>query len=140
MPATSVKQRRYFGAIAGGAIPQPEGMSDKTVHDFAATKEKGLPMKAMADGGKADPIITKRRYFNGQGPNVMGGPPQSKYMADGGHWMESAFKNAGKPGHSLHATLGVPKDKKIPGGKLAAATHASSPHTRKMAQLAENVQ
>lgn len=46
MPSTSVKQRRYFGAIEGGAIPKPPGMTDKAVKEFASTSEKGLPKKA----------------------------------------------------------------------------------------------
>lgn len=74
MPAISVKQRKFFGAIEGGAIPRPAGMTGQQVKDFASTSEKGLP-KHMADGGKA-PIMSKRRYFAHQGPNVMGGPPK----------------------------------------------------------------
>ncbi len=60
MPSRSIRQRRYFGAIQGGAIPRPKGMTDQTVHDFASTSEKGLPETAphMADGGTApgDPL------------------------------------------------------------------------------------
>lgn len=38
------------------------------------------------------------------------------------HWMQEAFKNA----HGqLHEQLGVPKDQKIPAGKLAKAAGAS---------------
>lgn len=86
MPATSVRQRRYFGAIAGGAIPKPQGMTDKTVHDFASTKEKGLPAKAthLADGGTP------------------------------GHWMERAFAhNKGGLHRALHVPEGktIPKAK-----------------------------
>lgn len=51
MPATSVKQRRFFGMVASGKIPAPKGMTSDQVDDFAQTKEKGLPAKAMADGG-----------------------------------------------------------------------------------------
>lgn len=86
MPATSVRQRRYFGAIAGGAIPKPDGMTDKTVHDFASTKENGLPAKAthLADGGAP------------------------------GHWMERAFAhNKGGLHRALHVPEGktIPKAK-----------------------------
>jgi hypothetical protein len=51
MPAVSVKQRRFFGwaehnpaqAAAEGVKPN---MTHGQMHDFAATPEKGLPMKA----------------------------------------------------------------------------------------------
>lgn len=45
MPATSIAQRRYFGAIQGGAIPKPAGISAKAVKEFASTPEKNLPKK-----------------------------------------------------------------------------------------------
>ncbi len=60
MPSRSIRQRRYFGAILGGAVPRPRGMSDQTIQDFASTSEKGLPetVPHMADGGSApaDPL------------------------------------------------------------------------------------
>ncbi len=59
-------------------------------------------------------------------------------MASNAMWMERAFKNAGKPGHSLHKTLGVPAGQKIPAGKLQAAKDSPNQHTRKMAQAAAN--
>lgn len=60
-------------------------------------------------------------------------------MADSGNWASDAFKNAGKPGHSLHASLGIPKDKKIPSYRVKKATHSEDKHVAKMAQLAENM-
>lgn len=59
-------------------------------------------------------------------------------MTSDPNWMESAFKNAGKPGHSLHASLGVAKDKKIPAYRVAKATNSKDKHLREMAQAAEN--
>lgn len=59
-------------------------------------------------------------------------------MADKDHWMQDAFKNAGKPGHSLHAALHVPSGKPIPAGKENKALHSSDTHVRRMAQLAKN--
>ena len=48
MPATSQAQQRYFGMVDSGKIPAPKGMTAKQVHDFAATKRKGLPKRAMS--------------------------------------------------------------------------------------------
>ena len=45
MPAVSKAQRRLFGACEHGAsyAACPKGMTHEQMHDFAATKEKGLP-------------------------------------------------------------------------------------------------
>lgn len=61
-------------------------------------------------------------------------------MADGGraNWMESAFKNAGKRGHSLHAFPHVPADENIPAYRVKKAEQSKDPHMRQMAQLAAN--
>lgn len=84
-------------------------MTDKTVHDFASTKEKDLPTKAPA-----------------------------RHLADGGtpgHWMERAFaKNKG----GLHRALDVPEGKTIPKAKVAKAAHSSDSHLRHQAQAAKN--
>lgn len=128
MPATSVRQRKFFGAVRGGAIPKPKGMSDQAVKDFASTPEKGLPKE------------TDRRDTKERKP--YGAPAPAPHMADGGkadgHWMEKAFKNAGKPGHSLHASLNVAADKPIPAGKMAKALLSKDSHVQHMAQAAEN--
>ena len=52
-------------------------------------------------------------------------------------WMEKAFKNAGKPGHSLHRATGTSAGEKIPARKVYRAAHSEDPHTRKMANLAK---
>jgi hypothetical protein len=63
MPAVSVKQRRYFEFVehnpekAKAEGVYPSGMRTDQLHDFAATKEKGLPEQAPA---------RKRKYY-GQG-------------------------------------------------------------------------
>lgn len=44
MPSTSKAQRRYFGMLDHDpAKRKAAGISKQTAHDFAATKEKGLP-------------------------------------------------------------------------------------------------
>lgn len=53
-------------------------------------------------------------------------------------WMAEAFKNAGKPGHSLHASTHTPAGEKIPAGKMQKALHSKDPHVQHMAQAAEN--
>ena len=46
MPAVSQKQQKFFGAILGGAIDKPKGMTTDQVKDFAATPRKDLPEHA----------------------------------------------------------------------------------------------
>jgi hypothetical protein len=60
-------------------------------------------------------------------------------MADGGKWAGKAFEHAGERGHSLHASLHIPKDQKIPEKRLNAATHSKNAHIRHQAQAAENI-
>lgn len=59
-------------------------------------------------------------------------------MASNANWMESAFKNAGKPGHSLHRATGTPAGETIPKKKVYKAEHSNSAHVRHMAQAAAN--
>jgi hypothetical protein len=54
------------------------------------------------------------------------------------HWMAEAFKNAGKPGHSLHAATHTPAGERIPATKVKGALHSSNTHTQRMAQAAAN--
>ncbi len=71
MPATSVRQRRYFAwaehhpdqAAAEGKTPggRGKGMSHQQMHDFAATPELGLPKVA---GSRAR---SRRKYYSGMG-------------------------------------------------------------------------
>lgn len=60
-------------------------------------------------------------------------------MASNANWMERAFKNAGKKGHSLHDSLGIPRDKEIPAYRVKKAEQSGDAHVRRMAQLADNV-
>lgn len=63
MPSTSKKQRRLMGAAEHGAtFPLAQklraSMTHQQLHDFASTKEKGLPekkggaMRGLSDVGK----------------------------------------------------------------------------------------
>jgi hypothetical protein len=49
-------------------------------------------------------------------------------------------KPAIKPSHEglLHESLGIPKDQKIPAGKLSKAAHSSNPVLKKRAIFAQN--
>jgi hypothetical protein len=53
------------------------------------------------------------------------------------HWIQSAINPDTKG--SLHKTLGIASDKKIPEKKLEQATHSQNPLTRKRANLAETL-
>lgn len=55
-----------------------------------------------------------------------------------GHWIHKALQKTKKG--ALHKNLGVPVGKKIPPGKMAAATNDPNPLIRKEAQMAENMQ
>lgn len=51
MPATSKAQRRFFGMLEhnpGMAKKRGINMTHEQMHDFAATKEKGLPQYAKS--------------------------------------------------------------------------------------------
>lgn len=128
MPSVSNAQQHYFGAIKGGAIPKPKGMTDKVVDEFARTSTKGLPGHVMADGGKTMASNT-----------IWGQKEPSRHLADGkksdANWMERAFrKNRG----GLHRATGTPEGQKIPAAKMTKAEDSSSLHVRRMAQAAEN--
>jgi hypothetical protein len=60
MPAVSIAQRKYFGwlehAPDAAAERNKSGMTQKQMHDFAATPDKGLPPRAPS--AKPD-----RRYY-----------------------------------------------------------------------------
>ena len=217
MPSVSQAQQRYFGAIKGGAIARPKGMTAKTVDDFAKTKRSGLPehlangkkpgfntssnistgrspmtnttfqqneksfgqppswmekkpsgpmladgKKCMADGRPAWMGIVAKHAAGKAAPNASGGghwmasiaaeTPNYRVrktvagtgkpaLADGktGNWADRAFAHAGEPGHSLHESLGIPKDKKIPAARLVAATHSKNSKIRHQAQAAKNI-
>lgn len=164
MPSVSRAQARFFRwaehnpADAKAAGKYPAGMSKGQMHDFAVTKNAGLPERApkhIEDGmtntifQQSEPVRLRAsdwmervrpKAATGEEPvkSWMDRVRPKEHMADG-HWMDDAFKNAGKPGHSLHDSLHVAADEKIPAGKLQAATHSKNKHVRKMAQLAANV-
>lgn len=51
MPSVSKKQRRFMAMAEHGELPaskMPKGMTKKQMHDFAATPEKGLPLRKKA--------------------------------------------------------------------------------------------
>jgi hypothetical protein len=120
---------------------RPEWM--ERIPQMKAPARKATPM--MADGKKAAgyrvsatkieatplPAAPRKLPMFGQQPQM---------MADGKKgWVAEAFAHAGEPGHSLHASLGIPKDQKIPAKRLNAATHSSNPKTRHQAQAAKNI-
>jgi hypothetical protein len=54
MPSVSKAQRRYFGMLDHDpAKRKAAGVSKQTAHDFAASKEKGLPER----------VPKKRKYY-----------------------------------------------------------------------------
>ena len=56
MPAVSVKQRRFFGMLEhnpGMAKARGVNMTHQQMHDFAATPDKGLPLKKKGSLKKA---------------------------------------------------------------------------------------
>jgi hypothetical protein len=64
VPSVSQAQQKYFGAIKGGAIKKPTGMSSKVVDEFASTPRKGLPERApkhLEDG------LTNTTWQQGEG-------------------------------------------------------------------------
>ena len=94
--------------------------------------------KCVADGVPA-PVDAPKYRVRSVRTVTVAEPTAAPHMADGGKWMERAFKDAGKKGHDLHATLGVHKGQKIPAAKLSAAKNSPNLHTRRMANLAANV-
>jgi hypothetical protein len=143
MPSVSQAQQHYFGAIKGGAIPRPKGMSAKTVDDFAATKRNGLP-EHLANGKKPG-FNTSSNIPTGRSPvtntafqqneRSFGQPPSwmekkektpmladgKKCMADGRpEWMGLAAKHA----------AGAPAPNKSGGGHWMASVEAATPSYR----------
>src|ERR1700722_4307451 len=105
IPSVSNQQRKFFGAVLGGAADKPKGMTMGQVRDFAATPSAGLPKYApshhLADGG----MFVQREGVSPGGAHwmelVRSGTVPGKvmpseraplqHMADGkkpdGHWM-----------------------------------------------------
>lgn len=146
MPAVSQAQQRYFGAIKGGEIPRPQGLSDKVVGEFARTARKGLPerVKPMADGrsGMTNTGFQQSEAVRNAGP---GSRPEwmeritvtktPTALADG-KWAAQAF--AGNKG-GLHRATDTPEGKPIPTYRVRAAADSKNGHVRHMAQAAINV-
>ena len=103
---------------------RPEWMERATAH--AADGRM-----CMADGRR--PTAAPMPQYRVRATRITAQP-----LADG-KWADKAFAKAGTPGHSLHATLGIPKDKKIPAKRLESALHSPNEHTRHMAQAAKNI-
>jgi hypothetical protein len=64
MPSVSVRQRRFFGWVehhpdeARAEGKYPAGMTQDQMHDFAVTKESGLPQRKFKG-------FSRERYVNG---------------------------------------------------------------------------
>ena len=75
MPAVSQRQRRFFGMLEhtpGMAEEKGIDMNHRHMHDFAATKDAGLPER-KADGAvphelPAGSLMAKRRYYRDTEP------------------------------------------------------------------------
>ncbi len=139
MPSKSKAQQRFFGAIKGGAIPRPAGMSDKVVDEFARTRRTGLP-EHLADGRKA---MTNTGFQQGETkrggsrPAWMEKVPVTKLpenLADG-KWAAKAF---GSNKGGLHRATGTP-GKPIPVYRVKKAAHSKDSHVQHMAQAAINI-
>lgn len=69
MPAKTVKQQQFFGIVEAikkgtfkgkpraAALEAAQTMTDKSVHDFASTKHKGLPLRAKKKGNAVKKMI-----------------------------------------------------------------------------------
>ena len=99
MPSVSQRQQRYFGMIAAGKIKKPGSMTDKQVHDFAATPRKGLPQH-MADGalgaeGKMPPYNTSMTNTGWQQKESVRGTAQGSMHPNRAAWMKRMQEKAG---------------------------------------------
>lgn len=122
MAATSVAQRRLFAVAEhdpSALSPKNKGLADlshKTLHDFAATPEKGLP-EHKADGGWME---RARKLADGKVPE---------------HWMGKAF-DSNKGG--LHRATHTPAGETIPKYRVKKLSSSGSAHEKHMAQAAIN--
>lgn len=148
MPAVSESQRRLF-AIAEHHPEQlhtkNSGLAKlphKTLHDFASTKH-------LADGRKpmTNTTFQQSERTSGKRPEWMErakAHAQNKPMAtlaDGKRpQLSDAFSKSGQSGHSLHDTLGISRDKKIPQYRVRAAAKSGNPKERHQAQAALNME
>lgn len=142
MPAKSQAQQRFFGAIKGGEIPKPRGLSDKVVDEFAGTKRKGLP-EHLADGRSDMTNTTFQqsspvRGATGSRPEWMEKMTVTRMpeaLADG-KWASKAF---GSNKGGLHRATGTPEGKPIPVYRVKKAAHSKDSHVEHMAQAAINI-
>lgn len=75
MPAESKSQRRLMGACEHGAgyASCPKGMTKAQMHDFATTKEKGLPMRVKKQAGGMIPRAPRMPAMP-KPPRLVGAP------------------------------------------------------------------
>ena len=93
------------------------------------------PMGPLPPGGfGAAPKINPLRKPFGRGQQGIGTSGPS-YDGEKKNWIKGAIKHPG----ALHRELGVPEGKKIPAGKLAAASHSENPTLRRRANLAKTL-
>ena len=142
MPATSKAQQALM-AIAEHSPEKLYGrnkgvakMSQSQLHDFAATKRKGLPehVPHLEDGMTNTGYQQSEKF--GRGSSWM---ERGRAMADGKapeKWAGKAFaKNEG----GLHRATGTPEGKPIPVYRVKRAAASGTPHEKKMAQAAINI-
>lgn len=148
IPAVSVAQRKYFGWLEhspdASAERKASGMSHQQLHDFAATKDKGLPQHVphRADGHAADHkdnLMATNTTFQqnertGKGGDWMEKAHAVPHLADG--QLSDAFK---KNKGGLHRATGTPAGKPIPVYRVKKMAAAGTPHQKHMAQAAENM-
>lgn len=141
MPSKSQAQQRFFGAIKGGTIPKPKGMSDQVVDEFARTKRTGLP-EHLAEGRQ--PMTNTgfqqreaQRSAPGSRPAWMENMTVTRMpsLADG-KWAGKAF---GSNKGGLHRATGTPEGKPIPVYRVKKAANSGNSHVQHMAQAAINI-
>ena len=156
MPATSIRQAKYFRwlehAPDAAAERKKSGLSHQQMHDFAATPNKGLPEhkadgQAPMGGTMTNQSFQEAENQGSRRPEWMeraAAHAQNKpmsVMADGKRpQLSDAFKSAGKPGHSLHDSLNISRDEKIPQYRVRAAAKSGTPKVRRQAQAALNME
>ena len=144
----SRQQLHDFASTPRAGLPQRV----KHMEDGGMTNTTFQQSETTRPGGGADWMERARAMKTPKQPEMpMAAPkpkdskyrvrmkPKTEMLADGKKWAGKAFAHAGEPGHSLHASLGIPKDQKIPPARLNAATHSKNPKTRHQAQAAKNI-
>ncbi len=133
IPSKSVAQQHYFGAIKGGSIPKPKGMSDKVVDEFARTSTAGLPkhVSTKADGKMATNTMFQQKESTGKKrPDWM--ERAVPHMADGSipegppDDSNEGTSDPNDPGEGLSGPAGraprpQPRRSPVPPGQVMAA-------------------